>query len=466
MKVFQFYAFSTLLLSIFFSSLLLADDRITSLPNYSGKLSEQYSGYLTVDSNNGRNLHYWFVPSQGNPKTDPMVLWLNGGPGCSSLDGFWYEHGPLHFAPGKDNLTIIDNPYAWTKVANVLYLEAPAGVGFSYSDTSSDYNTDDSKTAADNYQALKVFFKQYSQYLSNDFYISGESYAVIYVPTLAQRVLEGSLAGDNNFNFKGILVGNGVSDWSFDGTLTSLVPFAHGHGLISTETYEQITKYCTQDPNSDQCNDGLSALDDNMNDIDIYDVYSDCFHQRPNSKFFPALKSLSLSNRGKKSPQQILAKNHKKKTVGESPPCIDSTKAETYLNKPEVKQAIHVKSNIDWDICTEQINYQTNDTVTMLPIYKELIKNNIRVLVYSGDTDGSVPFVGTQKWITSLNLERKSLWRQWRVKSDEGTQVAGYVSEYKGLTFATVKGSGHMVPQFRPLPAFYLFQRFLAGQSL
>jgi len=124
-------------------------DLITNMPHYSAPIPfKQYSGYITVDATHGRALFYWFVESQRSPSSDPVVMWLNGGPGCSSLDGFFYEHGPFHFDREIDsiNTTLHANPFAWNNVSNVLYVEAPAGVGFSYSNTTSDYVTNDNKT--------------------------------------------------------------------------------------------------------------------------------------------------------------------------------------------------------------------------------------------------------------------------------------------------------------------------------
>ena len=71
-----------------------------------------YSGYINLP-NTQKYYHYIFVPSTGKPATDPVVLWLNGGPGCSSLDGFFYEHGPYKFGPGLENITLDRNPYAY-----------------------------------------------------------------------------------------------------------------------------------------------------------------------------------------------------------------------------------------------------------------------------------------------------------------------------------------------------------------
>lgn len=106
-------------------------DDVTHLPGMTFKPNyQQWSGHLQARP--GKYLHYWFVTSQRDPIKDPLVLWLNGGPGCSSLDGFLSENGPLHVNDNGD--TLYENKFSWNKIANVLYLESPAGVGFSYSD--------------------------------------------------------------------------------------------------------------------------------------------------------------------------------------------------------------------------------------------------------------------------------------------------------------------------------------------
>jgi len=155
----------------------IPEHMVKSLPGWDAPLpTTQYSGYIQVDAT--KYLHYWFVESANNPKTDPVVLWLNGGPGCSSLDGYFNEQGPLHFnrSDGAANATIpplIANPYTWANIANMIFLEAPAGVGFSYSDNPSvDYKTDDSKTTLDNYKFLVNWFRNYPEYSTNDFYVT------------------------------------------------------------------------------------------------------------------------------------------------------------------------------------------------------------------------------------------------------------------------------------------------------
>ena len=151
------------------------------IPNYTNH--DWYSGMLHFDET---SLHYVFFNSQRDPNKDPVVLWLNGGPGCSSLIGMVYENGPFTFKEGTANFQI--NPHAWNKKANLLYISSPAGVGFS-SNTANNYTHDDGTVAQDNYRALVVFFAKFPNLLKNDFYITGESYAGIYVPYLADLIL-------------------------------------------------------------------------------------------------------------------------------------------------------------------------------------------------------------------------------------------------------------------------------------
>ena len=143
-------------------------DEITQLPGLRGGLkSRHHGGYITVDDSHKRHLYYYFVTSENKPAKDPLVLWLNGGPGCSSFDGefamlctyvlisvgytkcvrtvsvakacvwcagFIYEHGPFHvkFAKGSEHsqngsVVLQSNPYSWSKAANIIYLDSPAG---------------------------------------------------------------------------------------------------------------------------------------------------------------------------------------------------------------------------------------------------------------------------------------------------------------------------------------------------
>ena len=113
-----------------------------------------YSGYLDLEDNTV-HMHYFFFPSQSNPQTDPVLFWFNGGPGCSSLLGALYEHGP--FLINDAFASLIENQFAWNKKANVVYIESPANVGFSYMDTKPPVWNDE-LVAKLNARAIREFF--------------------------------------------------------------------------------------------------------------------------------------------------------------------------------------------------------------------------------------------------------------------------------------------------------------------
>ena len=89
----------------------------------------------------------------------------------------------------------------------------------------------------------------------------------------------------------------------------------------------------------------------------------------------------------------------------------------------------------------------------------------MRILIYSGDSDGVVPTSGNLLWIRDLSLETEEPWRQWRVDNDMDN-VAGYVVKYKGLTFCTIRGVGHMAPGWKPKESYYMFKKFLKEEDL
>ena len=141
-----------------------------------------YSGYLPIPDT-GKSLHYLFAESQSNPATDPLIIWFNGGPGCSSMLGWAQEHGPYVMDSGTDFWR--KNDYSWNNEANVIYIESPAGVGYSFCSSVKECSFTDEKSSLDNLTAVLQWFEKFPEFKSHDLYISGESYAGIYVPYLS-----------------------------------------------------------------------------------------------------------------------------------------------------------------------------------------------------------------------------------------------------------------------------------------
>ena len=249
------------------------DDIVKTLPDYSyrGRL---YSGYL--DASSVKHFHYMFNLAHEDPEHKPVVLWFNGGPGCSSLDGWSSEHGPMQMDE-DGNYKV--NDYSWHRAANMLYIESPGDVGFSYIDSKLDYEIaiNDDIAAKDNLNALLDFFKRFPSFKGKDFYISGESYAGIYVPTLAYEVImyNKGVSENNKINLKGILVGNGVTDWKYDVTNARL-DFLFTHHLTSYELRLDFNKYCIMEYEKQKCEDILNEINDLIENVNVYDYLREC----------------------------------------------------------------------------------------------------------------------------------------------------------------------------------------------
>lgn len=145
---------------------------------------ELYSGYIEHSSQN--KIHYMFIESQKNPANDPLIVWFNGGPGCSSLAGMLQEHGPYILKGLDSNFT--KNEYSWNREANMLYIEQPAGVGFSVCASEESCVWNDNNVGAANLETLVKWLDKWPEYKENDLFLSGESYAGIYVPYLANQI--------------------------------------------------------------------------------------------------------------------------------------------------------------------------------------------------------------------------------------------------------------------------------------
>ncbi|KAM6981412.1 lysosomal protective protein [Aplochiton taeniatus] len=428
-------------------------------PNY-----RQWSGYLKA--NPGKFLHYWFVTSQRDPIKDPLVLWLNGGPGCSSLDGFLSENGPFHV--NDDGATLYENNFSWNKIANVLYLEAPAGVGYSYSDDKK-YKTDDDEVADDNYLALQSFFAKFPNFTQNEFYIFGESYGGIYAPTLSLRVVLGTA----KINFKGFAVGNGLSSFALNDQ--SLIYFGYYHGLFGEELWRDLNTNCCHkgicnfyNTSQDSCKTSLGlafgiVYESGLNE---YALYLDCEGGvKSNKAYEKSIGHLFRNYRKYWESNQLLkvASPFVQLSVGGVPPCINSTAQTSWLNKGDVRKALHIPDILpSWELCSDIVGEQyTNIYPTVKDVYMKLLSLGIRALVYNGDTDMACNFLGDQWFVEDLGQKENTKYQSWI----HDNQIAGFYQQFGNITFLTVKGAGHMVPQWAPGPAFYMFQSFITNGS-
>ncbi|XP_068312963.1 serine carboxypeptidase-like 45 isoform X2 [Pyrus communis] len=437
--------FATVIQAFSTANSLQEADKITRLPGQPQVNFHQYAGYVTVDEKQGRSLFYYFVEAQTDPASKPLVLWLNGGPGCSSVGGAFIEHGP--FQPSGDIL--LKKDFSWNREANMLYLESPAGVGFSYSANKSFYGfVNDDITARDNLEFLQRWFDEFPEYKNRDLFITGVSYAGHYVLQLAQLIIQSKL----KFNLKAVAIGNPLLEFSTD--INSRAEYWWSHGLISDATFANLTSVCN---------------------------YSEIFRQERirGGPLTPACDAVA-NQFEREVPEHLINRNDVTLDV-----CLSSVKAfqlrktvkidvclvdeiVSYLNRPDVQEALHARIT-NWTFCSKVvIQYDLKNLETpMLPVLGDLVKSGIRVLIYSGDQDSIIPLTSTRTLVNGLakdlGLQTNVPYRVWVQEK----QVAGWTQVYSdALSYATIRGAGHEAPISQPERSLLLFASFLRGKPL
>ncbi|CAI0416318.1 unnamed protein product [Linum tenue] len=456
-----------------------AVDRVTDLPGQPPVKFRHYSGYVKLRPNQSKALFYWFFQAQHHASRKPLVLWLNGGPGCSSIAfGAAQELGP--FLVAENGTRLVFNKHSWNKAANMLFLESPVGVGFSYTNDSNDVQKlGDRVTADDSHAFLINWFKRFPAFKSHDFYLAGESYAGHYVPQLAELIYERNKAAPRSayINLKGFMIGNAVINDETDAM--GMVDFAWNHGIISDQLHRNV-KQCFADEYSRRksrhrrqgsnnleaemmnCSNHLNGFAQAYTGIDIYSIYTPlCLTTTTTTtpKFANNHHNLNVRTFFKD-----LWRHYKLPSSGYDP-CTE-TYAKAYFNRPDVQKALHAnltKLPYPYDTCSSMIVKWDDTQDTVLPIIRKLIKAGLRIWIYSGDTDGRVPVTSTRYSVNSMGLEVEEEWRAWFHKS----QVAGWVETYRGgLVLATVRGAGHQVPVLAPQQSLSLFAHFLSATQL
>ena len=213
------------------------DHRVTSLPEM-GTFDKYgaFSGYLDIPDTS-KKIHYLFFEAQEDSENAPVLIWFNGGPGCSSMLGFMQENGPFKLESGGSKFH--EDEYSWNRETNILYIEQPAGVGYSYCEGVKDCAFDDHKSGKDNLTSVLEWYKLFPEFGKNELYISGESYGGVYVPYLAHYIVKHNEENANDKdafkpNLKGFAVGNGVTNWKYD-TTAAFVDMSYWHSLMSEE---------------------------------------------------------------------------------------------------------------------------------------------------------------------------------------------------------------------------------------
>jgi cathepsin A (carboxypeptidase C) len=421
----------TLIVGLLFTHIVMSQstDLVTSLPELGQISNVQYAGTFPVSEKaKASQLFYWYIAKQTPSKNAPIILWLNGGPGASSLYGLFMENGPYQVdEQGK----LIARKYSLHHLADYLVIDQPAGVGYSPGHRQSYVNEVEAMDQL--YYVLTQFYQKHPELQKKPLFLAGQSYAGKYLPQLAIRILEHS----SSIPLKGIILGDPWINPKLQ--LQANMNYAFYHGLIDTKEKQelnQLYQQCVLEIDKKTPSSRRAAV--------VCEKMQEYIQHKSGG--------LNLVNIIKaQEPDDKLMRN--------------------YLNRKDVRQALHVpahtpKYSTYSVLASDMLEIGEYDSVSnLLP---KLLKAGIRVLIYNGLEDGKdCNFLSTDLVLSQLDWfgAKKFSSAERCVWKSQGN-VAGYVKQASGLSQVTIRGAGHLAPIDQPEYVYHLFENFIAHQPI
>ncbi|KAI8370929.1 carboxypeptidase S1, partial [Blakeslea trispora] len=384
----------------------------------------------------GHQYFFWFFESQNNPEKSPLTVWLNGGPGCSSMIGLWQENGPCKSL--KNGEAIGYNPHTWNRYSNMLFIDQPNDTGYSYGATV-DHRVQD--TAKVFHRALQLFYESFPKYSQLPLHIFGESFAGRYIPIFADYITKQNRASSTQ---KIPLVSVGIGN----GWTNPLIQMEKNVVMACNSTYGSFLSdsHCqTMSENAVVCKRMISRCyeTNSSNDCSAADNYCsrniDGVFSGTGRNFYDVRKSSSVIE----PPEDYLK----------------------ILDKPDIQRMLGVDSRrfVECgDKSYEAMIYSGEGMRDTSPYTASLLNQGIRVLHYAGDSDYICNWYGvyalTQdlKFNGSKEFNAKNL-DPWIIQGKE----AGQIQRSDLLTFIRVYEAGHEVPYYQPLNALGMFYEWI-----
>ncbi|KAF0354782.1 peptidase S10, serine carboxypeptidase [Gigaspora margarita] len=399
-------------------------------PTICDKTVQQYSGYFVV--NETKNFFFWFFESRNKPQEDPLVLWVNGGPGCSSLNALFLEVGPCRLEKGGNGT--IPNPYSWNSNASIIFLDQPTNTGYSYGDNV----VTTSVAASDIYAFIQLFFHQFTNYTSLDFHIAGESYAGHFIPAVATEIVNinknNTSDGIVHINLESVLIGNGAVDP--EKQLESCPQMA------CNSTYKPVltNKICNQmSEDFPKCASEIEKCNSSPNLVDCFGAVLDCYQ----AMIKPYTENTNQS-----------LYDIRRKCDGKNYCYSEADDLDIFANLNNTKTELGVDTSFVFRACNISgvfAGFTTSGDVMLQfdELISQLLESKIRVLIYAGDADYLCNWYGIEAWVKELQWSGKEGFNnanvtQWMTK--DPVKYAGDVRTFEGFTFLKIFEAGHMAP--------------------
>ncbi|KAI0751809.1 alpha/beta-hydrolase [Daedaleopsis nitida] len=433
----------------------------TTIPDVSWDIGPSWSGLLPIssDPDETRKLFFWFFPPGPQGSLDDLIFWTNGGPGCSSLEGLLQENGPFQWSYGQAHPT--QNEFSWTNISSLLYLEQPVGTGFSQGRPNI---TDEIGVASQIVGFMQQFLEVFSELKGKNLFLSGESYAGMYVPYLADFIYEHP--GDLDLSLKGFFVSDPVLGWDVIQEQVPAVNFVHKyeHVFAFNQTFlahldsvaascgyaDYMDKFVTYPPKGLLPLPGKSTEADRG--CDVWDMIFDAaITINPAFNIYRIFDTWPIL-------WDVLG----------FPGSIMQTQSPIYFDRPEVKAAIHAPANVAWSECSDIDVFPRGGDKSLPPsltVLPNAIEKSERAVIVHGLADFILIAEGTRAVIQNMTWNGQQGF-QTPIQTDsfvvDGMGALGQTHTERGLTYFEVALSGHMVPQFSPRAAFQIMQ-FLLG---
>lgn len=478
------------------------DHLVTSLPLLADGAfnTRHWAGHLPASKDpKDKKIFYWlFEPgnaANAQEKDIPLILWLNGGPGCSSMDGLWLENGPLRLKNDGNKWVVDVNEQSWNNApAWTLYVDQPVGTGLSFTRKET-YCKNDFEVNRDFHYFLEEFFLLHSdKFLSDNsngekilrrsFYFSGESHAGHYIPSMMDFILQrndGKLVPDKNNGLEplrviipvhGAAIGNG---WVNPFYQYAAADAAYGAGIIGTAqraNLEDMERDCQSKLKSGRhFNDVCFSLLD-----DIIDQSHGSNGKTVVSQYDTRIWEIKGASRsfplGHKDVETYLGG---KRSHSEPPLVVDFR---------SVLESIHALESLDAGLTYEECTnppYLALSHQDGLGVVDELVRvldheSKPHMLFFNGINDLICNHVGNERFLDALPWSRASEYMQqprhvWdapvnpALKNNyNGGRPDGFVKTFENLTYLKVLEAGHMVPMDQPAVSLAMMKILVSGQ--
>ena len=361
------------------------------------------------------------------------MVWLQGGPGASSLYGLFIENGPFD---ADVDLNLVARDLSWTNTHNMLYIDNPVGTGFSFTDDEAGYATNQDDVARDLYSALTQFLTAFEMFQDNEFFVTGESYGGKYVPAITYKIHEENPTAELKINLKGMSIGDGFVDPI---NQADFGDFLYNVGLIDTNQREEFHAYATE------------AVD-LINQGDLVSAFLQWDAALLGTKYpYPTYFENTTG-----------FTNHFNYLQPTDPHDVNSSPFNDFLQLPATRAALHVGDlpyNEAGSIVSDHLVGDMMNTTR--PRVEALLDAGYRVMIYNGQLDVVVAYPLAERWLSSMEWHGAEQYRDaeriiWRQQGE----IAGYVREVDNLYEVLVRNSGHMVPTDQPEVGYALITKF------